>query len=66
MEYIGDSMGKEKQVVPYEVTFYCDECNELVKFTGMIGMSNPPKYKHACKCGAIYWLDKQYPTIIYK
>ena len=44
MEYIGDSMEKEKQVVPYEVAFYCDECDELVKFTGMIGMSNPPKY----------------------
>ena len=59
-------MEKEKQVVPYEVRFCCDECNELVKFTGMIGMSNPPKYKHVCKCGAVYWLDKQYPTIIYK
>ena len=47
-------MEKEKQVVPYEVRFYCDECNELVKFTGMVGMSNPPKYKHACKCGAVY------------
>lgn len=59
-------MEKEKQVVPYEVAFYCDECNKLVKFTGMIGMSNPPKYKHTCECGAIYWLDKQYPAIIYK
>ena len=51
----------------YDWTIYeCDECNELVKFTGLIGMSNPPKYKHTCKCGVVYCLDIQYPTFIYK
>ena len=59
-------MEKEKQVMPYQVDFYCDECEKIVKFSGMIGMSNPPRYKHICECGAIYWLDKQYPTITYK
>lgn len=59
-------MEKEFEVKTYEVKYYCDKCGKEVKFTGYMGMSDPPKYKHDCECGANYWLYKQYPTIEYK
>lgn len=59
-------MEKEFEVKTYEVKYYCDKCGKEVKFTGYMGMSNPPKYKHNCECGESYWLYKQYPTIEYK
>lgn len=37
-----------------------------VEFTGFVGTSHPPKYKHVCECGEVYWLDNQYPTIEFK
>lgn len=59
-------MKKEIEVKVYKVHFYCDKCDKEVKFTGFIGMTNPPKYKHICECGELYWLDNQYPKIEFK
>lgn len=59
-------MEKEKQVFAYKVSFYCDKCKNEVGYTGYVGMSSPPKFQHKCKCGETYWLDKSYPTIVYK
>ncbi len=59
-------MEKEFEAKTYKVKYYCDKCDKEVKFTGNIGMSNPPKYKHSCECGEIYYLNKQYPSIEFK
>lgn len=59
-------MKKEVEVKAYKVSFYCDKCGEEVAFTGFVAMSYPPKYKHICDCGEMYYLDNQYPKIEFK
>lgn len=59
-------MIKEVKVKPIRLHYYCDKCNQEVKATGFVGMSNPPKYKHICKCGEIYWLDNSYPMVEFR
>lgn len=56
-------MEKRNKVNAYEVRFYCEKCGKEVMFTGMINLSNPPKYKYFCVCGETYFLNKQYPMI---
>lgn len=56
-------MIKKNRVNSYELRYYCDKCGKEVMFTGMVNLSNPVKYKHACVCGETYYLNAQYPTI---
>lgn len=45
----------------YKVYYYCDVCNREVESSGLAGLSNPQKYRHTCKCGETYWLNREYP-----
>lgn len=51
-----------QQARTFIVRYLCDECGTgEMKFTGSVFMTNPPKYKHECRCGAAKTLDRSYP-----
>lgn len=58
-------MEKEVELKVFKIDYYCDKCNKKLVFSG-ITTGHPPIYKHSCKCGETYWLDKCYPKIEYK
>jgi len=54
----------KKEVKTFEVVYECDMCDSgMMIFTGVVLLSNPPKYEHKCDaCGSMFNSGTQYPT----
>lgn len=52
---------------PIRVDYRCDKCGEgHYRPTGIMLMSNPPKFPHACAhCGDSQTFTEKYPTVRY-
>ena len=50
----------------YKTAFYCNSCNQEVEYTGQTCAIGGYSYKHRCRCGLTYMLDKIYPVITYE
>jgi|JI10StandDraft_1071094.scaffolds.fasta_scaffold883266_3 DNA-directed RNA polymerase subunit RPC12/RpoP len=47
------------------VDYLCDKCGDgLMEHTGIMLMSDPPKYPHKCnRCGTVMDFFQKYPTV---
>lgn len=55
--------GQRVEVVPYAVKYYCD-CGAEMESTGVMLMSDPPKFVHKCiSCNTTASLKERYPLI---
>lgn len=54
---------EETDVRHVRVTAFCKEHDWPLAWDGVAMLTNPPKYRHNCKDGCEYILDKVYPTI---
>lgn len=55
------------EVAAYREDLWCDDCTEIMRYTGERLLTNPPKHVHECpKCKKRIGARVSYPRIIHK
>ena len=57
---------KFNKLVTFQVDYFCDECDEPMKWNGICLTSYPAQYPHSCKNGHGKTFLCSYPTTAYE